>query len=206
MEEIKRRKKQQRLILSDPLPEYAQSSTALSQAPHPQPAIQHFFRYGPTRRRSIIILIVAASIMSISFCIYCFISWRQTFPPALPENIRSSVLYQVYYPSQVPAGYRFKTDSAKSHNGLLFFKFTHGKKVITVTEQAAPAINLDFSKIEGGYTTLLLPLGKAAVGTSVGNPSIIIVTDTTLISINSNKGVSKNDVLAVAQKIKPVDL
>lgn len=142
------------------------------------------------------------SIFCIGILINLFVSWRHTIPPALPTEAISSLNYQIYYPTQMPAGYRYKKDSANSHNGLLFYKFVRGKNVITVTEQTAPPKSINLYKISGGYTKLNIPLGDAGVGTSVGNPAVMIITDTTLINITSSKGVAKDQVISLAKKMK----
>ncbi len=159
-----------------------------------------------TKRGLIKILAILLGVLCIVMGVYQYIAWRHSFPPPLPKDAISSLNFKVFYPTRMPKGYRYKNDSATSHNGLLFYKFINGKKLITVTEQAAPPKNIDLHKIVEGYTDLKVTIGQAAVGTSVGNPSVIIITDTTLINITSGKGVTKNEVIDVAQKIKPVVL
>lgn len=148
------------------------------------------------------ILAVTLGIFLIGILGYLYNSYRRSFPPSLPQSVIGSVNFKIYYPSRVPSGYLYKKGSATSHNGLLFSKFINGKKIITVTEQAAPAANIDFNKLEGGYTSIESSIGRAAVGISVGNPSIIIITDSTLISINSSKGVPKDQVIGFAKNMK----
>jgi len=167
-----------------------------------QPKKRLFSRFRDKRWLVRKALPVSIGIVCVGFIIYLFLMWKQTIPTPLPQDSVSSLNYQVYYPSHIPSGYRYKTGSATSHNGLLFFKFNNGKKVITVTEQAAPPKSLDVIKILGGYTSLSLSIGKAGVGASVGRPAVIIITDTTLINITSSQGVTKDQVIAIAQKMK----
>jgi hypothetical protein len=169
-----------------------------------KPAKSRFSRLRFSRRGLLKVLLGLAVVFCIGLAIYVFITWKQSIPPALPQEITSSVYYQIYEPSHMPKGYTFKSDSVTSHNGLIFYKFVNGKKVITVTQQATPKSNIDLSKLEG-YTSLQVPAGKAASGQSVGNPSAIIITDSTLINITSSKGVTKQEVTSVAQRMKPAE-
>ncbi len=143
-------------------------------------------------------------VFCIGFAVYSFVAWRQSIPPPLSQDITSSVYYQIYQPSQMPRGYHLKPDSVTSHNGLVIYKLISGKNTITVTQQAAPHTSIDLSKLEG-YTSLNVPIGRAASGQSVGNPSAIIITDSTLINITSSKGVTKQEVTDIAQKMKAAE-
>lgn len=159
-----------------------------------------------TLRRTTVLKILVAGLMTVGIgaAIYSYTSWKQTIPPPLPQDLISSVGYPVYYPSHIPRGYHFKVDSIANHNGLLFYKFINGNRVITVTQQATPAQKVDLNKLEG-YSELQLTIGRAATGQSVGNPSVIILTDSTLVNITSNKDVTKDQVLTVAKNMKLVE-
>ena len=140
-------------------------------------------------------------ILCAGISIYAYTSWKQSIPPALSQDSIGTLNFQVYYPSRMPPGFRFKKGSISSQNGLFFYKFINGKKVITVTEQVAPPKSFKLTNLKG-YTSISVPIGKAATGTSVGNPSVIIVTDTTLVNITSTKGVPKENVFFLAQKME----
>jgi len=170
-----------------------------------KPKKRRFSHLTGTKRGLLKILTIVVSVFCIGALVYLYIAREQGIPPSLPQDTISSLNYQVFYPTRIPKGYSYKKGTATSHNGLLFYKFVNGKKVITITEQAAPPKYIDLNKIVEGYTALKVPIGRAAVGTSVGNPSVIIITDTTLINITSSKGVAKNQVTSLAQKMKLVE-
>lgn len=140
------------------------------------------------------------SILSIGILVYMYITVKQTTPPPLPKDAVAGLSFKIYYPTRMPQGYQFKKGSITALNGLLFYKFENDKKIITVSEQVAPPKSFKLSSLEG-YTSITVPAGKAATGKSVGNPSVIILTDTTLINITSSKGVSKDTVISFAQKM-----
>ena len=180
----------------------SEQKVATNQVPANKPPKQRFSDIKVTRKvfKKIIAVIIGAVCTGI--LIYFYIAWRQSIPTPLPTDAVSSLNFEVYYPSRIPSGYSYKKNSATSHNGVLFFKFVNGKKIITVTEQAVPPKSLDVYKIAGGYTALKISIGKAGLGTSVGWPSVIIITDSTLINITSSQGVTKDQVIAVAQKME----
>jgi hypothetical protein len=112
------------------------------------------------------------------------------------------VSFTVYYPSKLPSGYKYTDDSVKLNSGLFYYKLHNGKKTVTVTQQAVfGTVNLQ--KLPK-YSSLDVPAGPAALGISVGNPSAVVSTGSTLVSINSSKGVSKDTVIAIAKNIQRV--
>lgn len=118
----------------------------------------------------------------------------------LPANIINGVDFPLYVPSMLPTGYGYKAGSANIRNGILFYKLSSGAKTITITEQSLPSIAIDLTKVPS-YSSLKVPAGRGAIGVSVGNPSVIIMTDTTMININSTKDTPKDIVSNLAQSI-----
>jgi hypothetical protein len=129
--------------------------------------------------------------------------FRTAALPAQVVNIADTLNYSVYYPSKLPGGYSYTDGSANLKTGLFYYKLHNGKKTITVTQQ--PVLGtIDLRKLPK-YSSLNVPAGPAAIGVSVGNPSVVIATGSTLVNINSSKGVSRDSVIAVARKIKAID-
>jgi hypothetical protein len=118
----------------------------------------------------------------------------------LPASIVNSVNFPVYLPSKIPTGYDYEVDSANIRNGILFYKITSGAKIITITEQSKPSKSIDLNAIPS-YASLTVLAGKAAIGISVGNPAAIIMTPSTLVTINSTKGTLKDTVVTIAQSM-----
>ena len=114
-----------------------------------------------------------------------------------PAHIADGLNYPIYYPANVTNGYQYQADSEKIRNMLLFFTLTHGSKSIFVTEQPIPNSAINLSSLPK-YTNLSLPIGQAVVGTGLGNPSVVIITPSTLIQLTSNKGVTKADIISIA--------
>jgi len=115
-----------------------------------------------------------------------------------PAQIADSLNYPIYYPANVTNGYQYQPDSAKIRATILFFTLTHDSKSIFVTEQPIPNSAINLSSLPK-YTSLSLPIGQAVVGTGLGNPSVVIITPSTLIQLTSNKGVTKSEIISIAQ-------
>ena len=143
---------------------------------------------------AIIILIVLAGFLYLK---------KPAAPPAQLVDLADTVNYSVYYPSRLPGGYVYTGGSAKIQTGLLYYKLHNGAKTITVTQQPVVGSPINLQKLPQ-YKSLDVPAGPAAIGVSVGNPSAVIATGSTLVNINSSKGVSKDSVIAIAKKIKAI--
>jgi len=134
-----------------------------------------------------------------------FFTLNSQHPPQQLINIAEEVNFPIYYPSELPAGYSFMDNSAKYQSGFLYYKLHKGNKIISITQQPIPAAAVNLQKLPR-YSSLSVPAGPAALGVSVGNPSAVIATGSTLVNINSSKGVSKDDVVAIAKHIKMLGL
>jgi hypothetical protein len=145
------------------------------------------------------IILVVALITGASF----YFLRADAKPPAQLVNIADSIYYPIYYPSRLPSGYSYTDGSAKIQNSFVYYKLHNGTKTITVTQQAVPASSVNLQKLPE-YSNLNVPAGPAAIGVSVGNPSAVVAADSTLVNVNSSKGVSKDTVIAVAKNIKPI--
>ena len=124
-------------------------------------------------------------------------------PPDQVTSLAARINYPVYYPSRLPAGYSYTDGSAKLQSGLLYYKLHNGTKTISITEQPITASSVDLQKLPN-YSSLNVPAGPAAIGVSIGNPAVVIATGSTLVNINSSKGVSKDTVISLAMKINEI--
>lgn len=103
----------------------------------------------------------------------------------------------------MPAGYIYMKDTATFQIGQVFYKFANGKKKVTVNEQPLTQNKPDLSLL-AGYTLFDSPVGKAAVGTNLGEPTAVVVTDTTVITMNSIGGVSRQDLTSAINNLKNI--
>lgn len=121
----------------------------------------------------------------------------------IPAKITKQANYDLYFPSPMPAGYTYMKDTATFQIGQVYYKFSDGRKRVTVKEEpiadTKPNLNL-----LAGFTQFDSPIGKAAIGTSVGQPTAVIVTNTTVITMNTFGGVSQNDLRTAINNLKNI--
>src|SRR6185437_3842303 len=135
------------------------------------------------------ILLLAAA----SYGIFNYES-KNSAPPFPIGTASGQVGFPIYYTVTAVSGYSYQVGSEKvSKAGILFYSLENGKKKIFVTEQAIPAGAINFNSLPK-HNTINLPIGRGFIGTGLGNPSIVVLTNSTLISISSSKGVTATDV------------
>ena len=105
----------------------------------------------------------------------------------IPADVTSNVSFPVYYPKPMPSGYTYKRGSTKLENRILSFSLQNGSKTITISEQATPPNPPDLSNLPG-FKRLDVPNGYGAIGKSVGLNVAVLLTDTTLVTLNTTSG------------------
>jgi hypothetical protein len=121
----------------------------------------------------------------------------------IPASITRQVNYDLYFPAPMPAGYTYMKDTATFQIGQVFYKFANGKKRVTVNEQPLPDPKPDLNKLEG-YTQFKSPVGLAAIGTDLGEPTAVVVTPTTVITMHCIGGVSQEDLKTAITNLKNI--
>lgn len=121
-------------------------------------------------------------------------------PAVFPAQIANTVSYPIYYADDKADGYTYQQASATNRAGIIFYTLGNRKKNIIVSQQNAPTKPVNLSSLPK-YIKIDVPIGQAVIGTGLGNPSIVIITPKTLIQITSDKGVTKDDITKVAQKM-----
>jgi len=107
----------------------------------------------------------------------------------LPASITKNASFALYYPSPIPTGYAYKKNSAKLENDILFFTLqSDSNNTITISEQTIPPDPPDLTHLTG-FTDFQTLAGNTAVGTNLGQPIAIILSNTTLITITGARTV-----------------
>ncbi len=121
----------------------------------------------------------------------------------LPTKITSQADYTVYFPSPMPAGYTYMKDTATFQIGQVFYKFNNGRKRVTVKEEPTPNPKPDLSLL-AGCRQFDAPIGKAAVGSTYGQPSAVVVTHSTVITLNGIGGVTGDELMTAIKNLKNI--
>jgi len=123
-------------------------------------------------------------------------------PTPLPKKLVKSFDYPVYYPTKLPGSYKYQPGSVNK-SGLLEYKIADGSDAVVVTEQKKPKINFDPSVLPG-FKPITVNQGIAAIGTSSNAIAIIYVTPTTIINMTAINGISRGDMISIAQNLSTV--
>lgn len=94
-------------------------------------------------------------------------------------------------------------DTATFQIGQVYYKFSNGKKRVTVTEQPMPSQKPDLSLLHG-YIQFDSPVGQAAVGNNLGESQAVVLTPTTVITMNSIGGVSTDELRTAVSNLKNI--
>jgi hypothetical protein len=144
------------------------------------------------------LLSLAAVIVCLGIGLGVFLLVSDSQP--IPKNIQKSVSFSLYYPSSLPKGYTHKTNSSRQETGIVFYNFVNDKRTISVSQQALSS-NPPSLEALAGFTKLEVPAGKAAVGANSGSPTVIILTNTSIITINGSVGTPQDVVANIAKSM-----
>ncbi len=141
------------------------------------------------RRYAVIaaILIVAAGVFTAG---YIFKS--KTPDKTLPSAVVAKANFIVFFPSPMPSGYIYVSKTATYQIGDIFYRFANGSKSVTVREEPLPSKKPNLTLYKG-YTIFNSKIGQAAMGASFGQPVAVVVTPTTIITLNTGGGVAPKD-------------
>jgi hypothetical protein len=119
----------------------------------------------------------------------------------IPPAIVQQVSYNLYFPAPMPHGYSYMKDTATFQIGQVFYKFSNGKKRVTVKEEPMPDPKPDLNLL-AGYDQIDVPIGHAAIGTSLGEPNAVVLAGTTVITFNGSGGVTTDELKTAINNLK----
>jgi hypothetical protein len=121
----------------------------------------------------------------------------------LPTAVTKQVGFPVYYPSPMSPGYMLQQESVRVENGVLFYTLKDGGSSVVISEQATPQNPPNLSELVG-FTSLKTIAGNAAVGVGSGSnaPVVIIVSNTTLITMTGQRNMPSDVVSTIAQNMR----
>jgi hypothetical protein len=130
--------------------------------------------------------------------------WHHGSKEPLSATVRKQAGFPLYYPSEVPAGYTLKQDSVRLDNGIVFYSLVRGAKTILFSQQEVPTSPPDLAHLQGFKKVTTFNGDDVAVGTSNGQPTALLLTDTTLITVTGSKDASKDAIFKLAQDMQPL--
>jgi len=159
-----------------------------------KPSKSHVAKFSPDRRMwligtSLALIIVIAVGSALFFS-------RDKSP--IPRSIRQAVSFTLYYPNALPQGYSLRSKSVRGDSGIVFYSLANDKRQVNVSQQPLPSNPPNLNNL-GGFSKLEATAGKAAVGANGSSPTAIILSNTTLITINGTPGTPQDVVTNIAK-------
>jgi len=175
-------------------------SHAQTHQPHHHPAVPH-----PRKKahRPALLPVAGVILLAIAAAIGGYLLLKPhkaaTFTPA---SLAKQASFTFYYPQPLPAGYSYVNAINTFTEGQAYYMLARGSRHIIIKEQAANSQTLDLSSLSQP-STLTTSAGKAATGTNSGQPAGLLLTSTTLVTLNSTGQVTPADISAVINSLKP---
>lgn len=148
--------------------------------------------------------LIVASVAIILVVIVAGIAWKWSAHSGqnpLPVAIVSQADFPVYYPNPLPKDVTYKSKSARTEADVFFYTLVSRGKEITVSEQrvpdAPPAIAnlIGFKKIDSA-------LGTTVIGTNAGKPVLLLLTNTTLVTLSAPRDLPSDVLIGIAQSMR----
>ena len=138
------------------------------------------------------------AVICVLFLLLITAAWmlRQHNKGPLPKAVLKSIDFPVYYPSALPSRFVLEKNSVKSAGGVLFYSYHKNADQIYISEQAATTPPPDLKALENNlsFKKIEVESGSAVSGLNSTKPTALLLTNTTLITINATQNVP-NDVL-----------
>jgi hypothetical protein len=137
-----------------------------------------------------------------------FISWQTTQrPPAVPKAVAQKLLFPVYVPHSLPAGYQIDPDTFQSQAGVLLFvaKNSDGEKFI-FSEQAKPQ-DFDLGQFYQKSLSNTRSLSDVPFATIFGQADqktwlMSIQADATWVIVTTKSAHPESDFEAIAKRLR----
>jgi hypothetical protein len=120
-----------------------------------------------------------------------------------PAQLAQKASFSFYYPQPLPAGYSYIQTINTFQDGQAYYMLGNGRRHLIIRERQSASKNLDLSSLEKPQTFMVTG-GKAAIGTTAGEASGMVLAGSTLISINSTGNVPPDDIQAVIYNFKTI--
>lgn len=124
----------------------------------------------------------------------------KTFTPA---SLARQSSFSFYFPNPLPQGYSYVNKINTFQSGQAYYMLANNKKHIIVREQTANGRALETSALSNPVSYPAAG-GKAAIGSLAGQPAGLVLTNNTLITLNSTGTVPAADIAAAINYLKPV--
>jgi len=149
----------------------------------------------------VVILTVVAAAAVIGGYLLLKPEQQKTFSPS---SLAKQASFSFYYPSPLPAGYSYVNNINTFQAGQAYYMIGNGTKHVIVHEQPASGNSLNLATISNPVTFDAAG-GKAALGNVTGQPAGLVLTGSTLITLNTTGAVAPADLATIINNLKLVN-
>lgn len=130
-------------------------------------------------------------------------------PNPIPKSTVESVTFPLYFPSDLPRGYKFNPNSIKSNNHAVLYTLTNDRSsTIVISIQPTPT-EFNFEEFHlkqiSGSKEVLTKSGKAVIGMLTNRTVGSLVTDKSWVLTSAPANVSAKDVETVIRSLTVVE-
>lgn len=153
-----------------------------------------------SHKKIFILLFLAILALGIGIFVYYYANSNKS-PFDKYEN---TIGFQLYYPTTLPNEYILDNESIRNNSGVLFFTLKKSDNSIVVSQQKAPDTPPDFDKLKESlnFKDIDTEIGDAVSGLNAEKPTAILVTNTTLITVNGSKDVPSDVVIDLVKNMR----
>jgi hypothetical protein len=121
-----------------------------------------------------------------------------------PASLAKQISYGFYYPSPLPAGYSYINNINAFQDDQAYYMLGNGNRHIIVHEQSAGGGKLD-TKSLSDPVKFTAAGGQAALGNVAGQAAGLVITGSTLITINTTGSVPPADLAELINNLRLVN-
>jgi hypothetical protein len=167
---------------------------------HPSKSAAFRFRTPfPASARLKVIAISACVIVLLSGTAFFVFAKRASSPIS---RFAQSAGFPLFTASPLPSGVTYEGQASMS-NGVVAFALRSGYGRIDVSEQAAPADAPNLAETSN-FTTSQVTAGTAYTGSASGMPVVVIVSNTTLITVDADSSVPSALLTQLTKNLVPL--
>lgn len=172
----------------------------IANTPPPKKAKKIIYSLKAKKLLLVIIIIILAAVGGY------YLYKQLSTPSPIPKSITSSVSFPIYYPSELPKGYKLNTESFNTNGRVVTYYFSNNAgQNISISQQAVPA-NFDFDNFNKkrilGSKEILTPVGKATIGQSSERNVASVITDKTWILVSAPSDTTAAQLETIVKSLK----
>lgn len=161
-------------------------------------------RFSKDRKHVVIAAALSVAILSLGTGAYLYMHRSPQMASIISDDIRSMTSFRLYVPTKLPDGFQPKKDSVHISQDVVFLQFEKDDQIIFVSQQAKPEQMTPLTSLKG-FSPLEVKAGEAVTGEQDGTTAVIVVTDSSMITITGGETISRADLGLIAKRLQAIN-